>query len=297
MSTDRDATRIVRSWLKTDGHEDAGRVVDAVLELVDTTPQRRSTWWQARRIFPMSNALRIAVASVAVVAALTVGAYYLAASGGVRIGGPESPTATPTPMPPQSRGGPLEPGTYLITAIPELDITVTIPEGWSGFQSWGLIGPRSESPPDGMGIGFWEVGNLYADPLESGFVDPPIGPSVDDLVAGLIDQPGHTEGEPVDVTIDGYAGRMIELRLPADIAFDSCFVGTVNYRLWVSASHGGWRCLQGPGQIERVWVLDVDGTRVVIDAHHFPGTSEADRAALDAVIESIQIEVDPLDED
>ena len=51
MSTDRDTTRIVRSWLQTDEHESADRVLDAVLDQLDTTPQRRATWWPARR-FP-----------------------------------------------------------------------------------------------------------------------------------------------------------------------------------------------------------------------------------------------------
>ena len=41
MSTDRDTTRIVRSWLQTDEHESADRVLDAVLDQLDATPQRR----------------------------------------------------------------------------------------------------------------------------------------------------------------------------------------------------------------------------------------------------------------
>ena len=49
MSTERDVTRIVRSWLRTDEHESADRVLDTVLDLLDATPQRRS-WWPARRI-------------------------------------------------------------------------------------------------------------------------------------------------------------------------------------------------------------------------------------------------------
>ena len=50
MSTDRDTTRIVRSWLQTDEYESADHVLDAVLDRLDTTPQRRSTWWPARRL-------------------------------------------------------------------------------------------------------------------------------------------------------------------------------------------------------------------------------------------------------
>lgn len=56
MSADRDVTRIVRSWLREERHEDAGRVLDMVLAELDTTPQRRS-WWPARR-FPIMNSNR-----------------------------------------------------------------------------------------------------------------------------------------------------------------------------------------------------------------------------------------------
>ncbi len=38
-----------------------------------------------------------------------------------------------------------------------------------------------------------------------------------------------------------------------------------------------------------MWVRDVDGTRLVIVASIFPSTSQQDRAALDAVLASIQI--------
>ena len=59
MSTDRDTTRIVRSWLRTDEHESADRVLDAVLDQLDTTPQRRATWWPARRFPDMNNSAKL----------------------------------------------------------------------------------------------------------------------------------------------------------------------------------------------------------------------------------------------
>ena len=43
MSTDRE-TRIVRSWLQTDEHESAERLLGTVLDRLDTTPQRRPLW-------------------------------------------------------------------------------------------------------------------------------------------------------------------------------------------------------------------------------------------------------------
>jgi len=46
---------------------------------------------------------------------------------------------------------------------------------------------------------------------------------------------------------------------------------------------------QGPNQHHRLWILDVDGTRLVIGASDFPDTSQQDRIELDEILSSIQI--------
>ena len=53
-TSDRNVDRAIRSWLHEDRYEDVSRVAGAVLDLLDTTPQRRSPWWPARRI-PFMN--------------------------------------------------------------------------------------------------------------------------------------------------------------------------------------------------------------------------------------------------
>ena len=54
MSTDRDVTRIVRSWMDEGVTQLPDRVLDAVLDQLPATPQRRSVW-TARRLFLMNN--------------------------------------------------------------------------------------------------------------------------------------------------------------------------------------------------------------------------------------------------
>lgn len=44
------------------------------------------------------------------------------------------------------------------------------------------------------------------------------------------------------------------------------------------------------GQHQDLWILDVDGTRFVIDAATFPETSAADRAELQTIVETLVIE-------
>ncbi len=45
----------------------------------------------------------------------------------------------------------------------------------------------------------------------------------------------------------------------------------------------------GTNMHNQLWILDVDGTRLVINAYSWPDTSPQDRAALDEILASIQI--------
>ena len=95
--SDRDVDRAIRSWLHEDRHEDASRVAGAVLDQVDTTRQRRATWWPVRRTPTMNKFVGLAAGAAAVVVALVVGPQLFGSSGG--IGGQPAPTATPEPTP------------------------------------------------------------------------------------------------------------------------------------------------------------------------------------------------------
>jgi hypothetical protein len=72
MSTDRETTSIVRSWLEEGVTVLPDRVLDAVLEQVPATPQRRRIW-PARRFAQMHNMTRVAIAAAAVLAIALVG--------------------------------------------------------------------------------------------------------------------------------------------------------------------------------------------------------------------------------
>jgi hypothetical protein len=95
VSADRDVTRIVRSWLHEDAHEDADRILNLVLDEIDTTPQRRAGRL-ARRFPPMSTYARFGLVAAAMVLATAVGIGLVARSG---IGGPQaSPSPSPVPQ-------------------------------------------------------------------------------------------------------------------------------------------------------------------------------------------------------
>jgi hypothetical protein len=52
---------------------------------------------------------------------------------------------------------------------------------------------------------------------------------------------------------------------------------------------GGGRYTQGPDQREHLWILELDGARLVVDASSFPKTSPAARAELWDVAKSVQV--------
>jgi hypothetical protein len=92
MSTDRETTRLVRSWLEEGVTRLPDRVLDAVLDRVPATPQRRSGW-SAWRSYRMNTYARLAAVAAVVVLVAVVGYRFLPGNDGV--GGP-GPSPTPT---------------------------------------------------------------------------------------------------------------------------------------------------------------------------------------------------------
>ena len=137
-------------------------------------------------------------------------------------------------------------------------------------------------------MNFWDVGDVYADGCQWTELDPPLGPTVDDLATLWADLPGFTATAPVDITIDGYAGQRVDYTLP-DYNEADCLGG--KFGLWrEDNSLGGpnfWA--QVPKQQNRQWIIDVDGTRLVINEESKPGTALTPLAEMDPFLDSIQI--------
>ncbi len=82
--------------------------------------------------------------------------------------------------------------------------------------------------------------------------------------------------------------------MPADLDFATCDAdGGEHYvESWTGAERGD-RYQQGPGQVDRIWIFDLDGSRLVIDAFEMPDASDADRQELLDVVASIRFEASP----
>ena len=295
MSTDRDTARIVRSWLSDDGYESADRVLDAVLDQLDTTPQRRATWWPARRLPEMNNTTRLVLGAVAVVVTALLGITFLV-PGGPSIGGPGptneaslAPEPTPTALRASEGEVQLEPGTYIshpLASNPSLAVTFTVPDGWYALDASTLVplGDDSTQGPDGAAFAFLEIPGIYSDPCESlGEPDVDAGATAEDLADAFSAQTAY-EASITDLTLDGYSGKQVELQLPSE--FDaSC--PREEYFVF-----GGGPYPQGPDNRWHLTILDVDGSRLVIFSHDFAGTPAERRADLQAMVDSIEIEIE-----
>jgi len=282
MKTDPDLPRIVRSWLRTDEHEDASRVLDNVLGLLDATPQRRA-WWPARRLPLMNTPIRIAmaVAAVVVVALVVVNLMPRTAA----VGGPSStavPTAAPSPQPSASLQA-----VHLTVAGPVSEsppgLTVQLPPDWQGSGSVAQRG--TSSPPAGMAFVVSEVDNTFADPCTHTQLTPKVGPTVADLATALGAIPNTTATAPVQTTIAGHQATYIEIEIPASLP-----CAPSNFYLWQDSPNGYW-WVQGYGETARVWILDVGGRRVTFLAHSYPGSGANAKAEFEAILNSVVFDV------
>jgi hypothetical protein len=299
MSTDRDMTRIVRSWLRTDEHESADRVLDIVIARLDATPQRRSPW-PARRIADMNFVAKLATAAAAVVVVAIVGYNLLPASSGVG-GGPAvspsaspSPTSRPTPSPtPRAfpAAGDLSIGRHSLT---EEGVTFTLELTTAGWVSEGSFGidRGHQASPDAAAFIFWTTApvGVYADPCAQTEA-PPVAQSAAELADALTKIPGtELVSGPSDVTVDGRPAKHVVIRIPEQI---DCTPSSF-YLWYTDVSCGGdGGCGRYATEVDstiNVWIINVDGAIVWIDGETYQESSAQTAQEVRQIVDSIRFE-------
>jgi len=310
MSTNRDTTRIVRSWLRTDEHDSADRVLDAVFDRLDTTPQRRPSWL-ARRIPIMNNTIRLIAAAAAVVVVALIGYQLLVAP---NVGGPppapspsESPSIAPTVTPAPSEGsgnvfppaGPLEAGTRYAVTLFELpadtpvSFSFVVPtSGWSGNGEGFFAGHPGSA--QSIELAFSNLDNR----IPGVFPDPCVHENLqvyEASVSGWADALTSIPGTELvsgrgGVTIAGRPGQAWVIAIPDD-------VGCPRDEFWLSFAADcalTEPCYQYPtrlGENIHEWVVDTDGTLFSIQAQvHRPDLYPEAAAELQQILDSIQFE-------
>jgi hypothetical protein len=233
----------------------------------------------------------LVLVAVLVIAGVVVGISTLRSGDEGKVIPGSAPTPTATPVLPLHSGA-LEPGTYVVSTLdPDFDakyrITMDVPDGYEGFPDGSGVAKLGRIGQ--MAVGAWVIGDVYADPCrwETTLLDPPPASSVDALVAALADQKGLRVSTPTDITVDGFAGTSMERTVHTGTNLADCDGG--HFRPWLGTD-GGERYLD-PGEHVRLWIIDVDGVPLVIDASlGEAGTSAQDRAAHIQIAESVRID-------
>jgi hypothetical protein len=275
--SDRLFERAVRGWLEDGSDRTPSPAIDAVLLAVKTTPQERDLRI-LRRFTEMPTYMRL-TAAIALAAVVGVGVLAYV-NRGPNAGGP--PTAAPTgtatssPTVQPLREGALDPGRYAYDGD-GLRVIVTVPAGWEGGSFF--VGTGTELP-DGASLGFRQPTHVFGDPCAPESSTKTVGPAVADLVTALADLPYVTPSPPADVTISGYSGT--HLRFVVDTTGIDCVMGLYGQDSFIRAADNGQR--------QDLWILDVAGTRLVIDAATYPDTSADVRAELQAMVDTLLIE-------
>ena len=274
MNSDRDPTAIIRSWLEIGATALPDRVLEAVLDELPAARQRRPLL--GHRLLNAQPALTVALAGALAIAVTLLSITYLAAP---RLGAPPDTVATPTPTPARATllpgGGRIDPGTYRLGNWLPVPVAFDVP---AGLRHCG--GEPALCGDSIAALGFGTIINVADEPCgpSETMRDPPVGPSVDDLVTALRELPGFRVHSVRDVVVDGYAGTELEVTAPA-----------TNCDLWPWAS--GYR-INGvsSGETNRMRILDVSGTRVVISLAYHPTTPQRDMAVLQQVMDSVRFD-------
>jgi hypothetical protein len=219
--------------------------------------------------------------SVRVLAGASIALAAALAGCGPDVDGATESTSTPSASAGASAAPSLAGYSLTIPEISPIQVVVPLPDGWSQ-GGWVVVKNAAH-------LGLFPVANVYQDPCHwSGSLpDPAVGPKVEDLAGALVNQPTRN-ATASDITLDGYAGVLVKLSVQTEINFADCDGGL--FASWSEAgSDAPSRYAHGPGEVEDVYIIDVDGTRVVIDAAHMPLTSAAELAELDGMVASVDI--------
>ena len=246
----------------------------------------------------MNKVVGFAGTAAAVVAVAVVGINLLP-GGGSGTGGSQpsvSPTVAPTASPQPSpaalpRSGAIEAGTYLMRNGTS-SFRVTFPAGWDiVVEDSSDIRKHRDQPGEVIFTLFLPDINVYPDACASEEWPPRTGPSANDLLAALNAQKNSDVSEPAPITIGGRPGISVDVSTPKGLDIDGCFEGI--QRIWSGATGGNYLAFGAPGGTYPVSIVETPSGRIVIATGSDDTATAADKAELQAIIDSIQIEPAP----
>jgi len=302
MSAERDENRIVRSWLEDGVTVLPDRVLDAVLDQLPATPQRRATWWPVRRFRTVNMSMRLVSAAAAVALIVAIGGYAVLNPPFVGTGSDGSPTPSASPSTAaiyqlyRSEPFVLKPRRYAVDAKFESPFTLTVPANWTGLEhktGFALLIKTQDARPFGTVpnlalLGFYKVDGAFADPcIDEAPLDPaPQG--VDGFAAALRSEVGVDAGPVTDTTVGGLPAKTFDITTSID--YESCPNQPAS--LWTFNEDGTTIAHENNtgGRSSRIWLVDVNGTLILINAELTERATDADAEELYRMVDSIQFE-------
>jgi hypothetical protein len=137
-------------------------------------------------------------------------------------------------------------------------------------------------------VSFWTVDDVIVDACLQTFPAQQVGPTVADLVSALDAQVGTDMASLGNPTVGGHPSSRVVMR--ASAAGKTCMTDKLG--IWQDLDIAGQiRTIDltpGPaGQEDNVWIVDVDGTRVVI-VGYFDESDAEQSGSLIELIDSIE---------
>jgi len=185
---------------------------------------------------------------------------------------------------------PLAAGAYGLTAngVSTQVVVIQAPEGYRRFGDWTFL--HLEDEPF-RAMAFTTAERVPADPCGSeggdkfaAAVDP--GPSVGDLAEALVAQKGAVTSEPVPVTIDGRQGLYLTYQVAKGIDFAKCEAQAFDLFTTDPSTDPGSVYFTAARERAAIWILDVDGERLVLAWLAQPGVTRAQMREMTRMVES-----------
>ncbi len=161
------------------------------------------------------------------------------------------------------------------------------PYGWERFGTISL-NKSAFGPQDAEGIIFWTSFPDGRDhDLCATLLSPQVGPSAADLAAAVSTAPGTMlVTGPSDVTVGRLPAQHVVLTVREDVGCHPGFFFT-----WEPPFRGGamWDTTE-VGDTIRVWIVDVDGTRLFIEAETHKDAGLGLKREIQRIVESIRFD-------
>ena len=290
MNVDSDFEPTLRAWAALGSDQLPDTALDAALETITTTPQRRASW-PAWRLPLMDNPiLRFGVIGAVLLALVAVGANLLSSN----VGGP-GPATTPSPTPvalgSANLDAPLAAGSYAVGTPFSTSFTVELPAGWIlqrlNHSETVFGNDTADSNPS---VGLFEATLVYADPChpEEGYQrsEASAPSSAEELATDLANLTGFDTSSVTTELVYGRTAYRVSISNSIDQAAEGCTQGEL-LPLFDLAS--GEPASTNGGTSQEIWAVDLgDGDAVLVVAETGDVDADARLAQIEEIVASLR---------